>query len=54
MSNKENFTKLDAALSDAEYNFGESELRDALLKKVEFLAQIGKKDAAVEVVREDE
>ena len=37
--------KLDAAITDAEDNFGESELRDALLKKSEFLAQIGDKDA---------
>jgi len=50
-SNKENVTKFDATISDAEENFGESELRDALLKKAEFLAQIGEKDAAVEAVR---
>ena len=50
--NKENVTKLDAAISDAEYNFGESELRDSLLKKAEFLAHIGKKDAAVVVVED--
>eukprot|EP00090_Calanus_glacialis_P019850 TRINITY_DN3043_c0_g1_i1.p1 TRINITY_DN3043_c0_g1~~TRINITY_DN3043_c0_g1_i1.p1 ORF type:complete len:388 (-),score=147.62 TRINITY_DN3043_c0_g1_i1:105-1268(-) len=50
-SNKESTVKLDAAITDAEDNFGESELRDALLKKSEFLAQIGDKDAAVEAVR---
>ena len=44
-------TKLDAAISDAEDKFGESDLRDALLKNAEFLAQIGEKDAAVEAVR---
>ena len=36
-SNKENVTKLDAPISDAEDNFGESELG---MKKAEFLAQI--------------
>jgi len=50
-SNKESITKLDAAITDAEENFGESELRDALLKKAEFLAQIGEKDVAIEAVR---
>ena len=50
-SNKESMVKLDTAITDAEENFGESELRDALLKKSEFLAEIGDKDAAVEAVR---
>lgn len=42
---KESMVILDAAITDAEENFGDSELRDALLKKSEFLAQIGDKDA---------
>ena len=50
-SNKESLTTLDAAISDADDNLGESELREALLKKSEFLAQIGDKDAAIEAVR---
>ena len=50
-SNKESIAKLDLAITDAEENFGESEHREALLKKAEFLAQIGEKDAAIEAVR---
>jgi len=50
-SNKETIAKLDVAITDAEENFGESEHREALLKKAEFLAQIGEKDAAIEAVR---
>jgi len=50
-SNKETLTTLDAAISDADENLGESELREALLKKSEFLATIGDKDAAIESVR---
>jgi 26S proteasome regulatory subunit N7 len=42
---KESMVILDAAITDAEENFGDIELRDALLKKSEFLAQIGDKDA---------
>ena len=50
-SNEESMVKLDTAITDAEENFEASELRDALLKKSEFLAQIGDKDTAVEAVR---
>ena len=50
-SNKESLAGLEAAITDADENLGESELREALLKKSEFLAQIGDKDAAVEAVR---
>ena len=49
--NKESLATLDAGISDAEENLGESEVREALLKKAEFLAQIGDKEAAVEAVR---
>merc|ERR1719402_1815047 len=38
-------------MKDAEENLGESEHREALLKKSEHLARIGDKDAAVEAVR---
>merc|ERR1719445_2613985 len=50
-SNKESIAKLDLAITDAEENLGESEVREALLKKAEFLAQIGDKEAAIEAVR---
>jgi len=50
-NNKEKLKELDAAVSDAEENLGESEMREALLKKAEYLAVIGDKDAAVEAVR---
>jgi len=50
--NKEKLTSLDAAISDAKDNLGESEVREALLKKAEFLAQIGDKDATIEAVRQ--
>jgi len=49
--NKTHLVTLDAAISDAEENLGESEAREAMLKKAEFLAVIGNKDGAVEAVR---
>jgi len=49
--NKEKLKELDAAVSDAEENLGESETREALLKKAEYYALICDKDAAVEAVR---
>merc|ERR1719373_972447 len=49
--NKETLAALDTGISDAEENLGESETREALLKKAEFFAQIGDKDAAIEAVR---
>jgi len=49
--NKETLKDLDAAISDAQENLGESETREALLKKAEFYASIGDKEAAVEAVR---
>jgi len=51
---EQNTTKikeLDAAISDAEENLGESETREALLKKAEFYAIVGDKEATVEAVR---
>jgi len=50
-ANKESLEALDVAITDAEENLGESELREALLKKAEFFANIGDKDAAIEAVR---
>jgi len=49
--NKTKIVELNAAISDAEENLGESETRDALLKKAEFFAVIGDKEEAVEAVR---
>merc|ERR1712156_42113 len=51
MGNKEKLATLEAAIADATENLGESETREALLKKAEFFAQIGDKDAAIEAVR---
>ena len=49
--NKASLTALETAISDAQENLGESEVREALLKKAEYLAQIGEKEAAIEAVR---
>ena len=49
--NKNHLKKLEEAIKDAETNLGESELRDALLAKAEYLTKIGDKDAAIEAVR---
>jgi len=49
--NKDKLKQLDDAIKDAEENLGESELREALLKKSEFFATIGDKKAAIESVR---
>jgi len=50
-ANKEKLETLDAAIADALENLGESETREALLNKAEFLAQIGDKDGSTEAVR---
>merc|ERR1739844_883493 len=42
---------LDEKIADAEKNLGESEHRETLLAKAEFLTKIGEKDAAVEAIR---
>jgi len=49
--NKAKIVELNAAISDAEENLGESETREALLKKAEFYAVIGDKEEAVDAVR---
>jgi 26S proteasome regulatory subunit N7 len=49
--NKKTLAELEEKIKDAEENLGESEHREALLKKSEHLARIGDKDAAVEAVR---
>lgn len=50
-ANKEKLGTLEAAIADAVENLGESETREALLNKAEFLAQIGDKDGSTEAVR---
>lgn len=50
-ANKAHLKKLEEEIKDAEVNLGESELRDALLAKAEYLTKIGDKDAAIEAIR---
>ena len=42
-NNEEMFKKLDETLKDAEENLGETEIRDALYAKAEYLCKIGDK-----------
>jgi len=49
--NKKKLTELDATIKDAEENLGESELREALLRRSEHFALIGDKKSAIESVR---
>jgi len=49
--NQKTLKTMDEAIEDARENLGESELREALLKKSEYLATIGDKTAAIEAVR---
>merc|ERR1712088_1069101 len=49
--NEEELKKLEDKIKDAEENLGESEHREALLAKAEYLTKIGEKDAAIEAVR---
>lgn len=49
--NKKKLEELDAAIEDAEKNLGEMEVREANLKKSEFLCRIGDKDAAISAFR---
>lgn len=49
--NKTTLAEMDEKISDAETNLGESEHRDALLAKAEYLSVIGDKEEAVEAVR---
>jgi len=49
--NETEIKALDEKITDAEANLGESEHREALLAKAEYLTKIGDKDAAVETIR---
>jgi len=49
--NKKTLAELEAKIKDAEENLGESEHREALLKKAEHLSRIGDKDGAIEAIR---
>lgn len=42
-ANEEELKRLDEELEDAEKNLGESEIRDAMMAKAEYLCQIGDK-----------
>lgn len=50
-ANQQKLEELDAAIEDAEKNLGEGEVREANLKKSEFLCRIGDKEAAVSAFR---
>lgn len=50
-ANEQRIGELDAAIADAEQNLGEGEVREANLKKSEFLCRIGDKDAAISAFR---
>ncbi len=45
--NESQLKKLDETLQDAEQNLGETEVRDALLAKAEYLSKIGDKVGSV-------
>lgn len=45
---------LEAKITDAQENLGETEVKDALLAKADYLASIGDKDAAVKAYKEAE
>lgn len=49
--NEADLKVLEEKITDAETNLGESEHREALLAKAEYLTKIGDKDAAVEAIR---
>ncbi len=42
-TNQEELKKLDESIEDAEKNLGETEVRDGMLKKAEYLSRIGDK-----------
>jgi len=50
-ANEKKLSDLDSAIEDAEQNLGEGEVREANLKKSEFLCRIGDKDGAVSAFR---
>lgn len=49
--NRKKIEELDAAIEDAEKNLGEMEVREANLKKSEYLCKIGDKDGSVSAFR---
>ena len=49
--NEKELKAFDVKITDAETNLGESEHREALLAKAEYLTKIGDKDNAVEAIR---
>ena len=49
--NKTKLEELDKKISDAEANFGESDIRDANLAKAEYLCRIGDKEACLSLFR---
>lgn len=50
-NNEEKLKQLDAAIEDAETNLGEMEVREANLRKAEFLCRIGDKEASLSAFR---
>lgn len=50
-ANAAKLEELDAAIADAEKNLGEGEVREANLKKSEYLCRIGDKDASISAFR---
>ena len=49
--NAEKLKELDGVIEDAEQNLGEMEVREANLKKSEYLCRIGDKDGAISAFR---
>uniref|UniRef100_A0A8C9VJC5 26S proteasome non-ATPase regulatory subunit 6 n=1 Tax=Scleropages formosus TaxID=113540 RepID=A0A8C9VJC5_SCLFO len=50
-ANEEELKRLDEVLDDAEKNLGESEIRDAMMAKAEYLIRIGDKEGALTAFR---
>jgi len=50
--NKEELDKISAVIENAEKNEGESEVREAMVKKCEYLTSIGNKDDALKMLKE--
>lgn len=50
-SNEEELKRLDDVLEDAEKNLGESEIRDAMMARAEYLIRIGDKESALTAFR---
>lgn len=50
-ANEEELKRLDVVLEDAEKNLGESEIRDAMMAKAEYLIRIGDKVAPPQSTR---